>query len=301
MSTEKSHNQPQIVKANRLLAATVLNLIIFFAEIAGGLISNSLSLITDALHNLSDGLAIFVAWVANKISKRPSNLKKTFGYKRIEILAAFLNALILIAISLYLFYEAALRIISPEPVKGLIMLVVAIIGLLANLAAVLLLHRDAEKNINVKAAYLHLFGDTLSSVAVIIGGIFIYFFDLYWIDPVITILIGIYIIKETWKILKQTIDILMQGSPAGLDLDLIRQDLEQIPEIANIHHVHIWNMDDQSVHFECHVDLVENIRISETDNIYYMIEEILKETYHIGHLTIQFEYHKCDDKEMIHH
>lgn len=301
MSTEKSHNQPQIVKANRLLAATVLNLIIFFAEIAGGLISNSLSLITDALHNLSDGLAIFVAWVANKISKRPSNLKKTFGYKRIEILAAFLNALILIAISLYLFYEAALRIISPEPVKGLIMLVVAIIGLFANLAAVLLLHRDAEKNINVKAAYLHLFGDTLSSVAVIIGGIFIYFFDLYWIDPVITILIGIYIIKETWKILKQTIDILMQGSPAGLDLDLIRQDLEQIPEIANIHHVHIWNMDDQSVHFECHVDLVENIRISETDNIYYMIEKILRETYHIGHLTIQFEYHKCDDKEMIHH
>lgn len=301
MSTEKSHNQPQIVKANRLLAATVLNLIIFFAEIAGGLISNSLSLITDALHNLSDGMAIFVAWVANKISKRPSNLKKTFGYKRIEILAAFLNALILIAISLYLFYEAALRIISPEPVKGLIMLVVAIIGLLANLAAVLLLHRDAEKNINVKAAYLHLFGDTLSSVAVIIGGIFIYFFDLYWIDPVITILIGIYIIKETWKILKQTIDILMQGSPAGLDLDLVRQDLEQIPEIANIHHVHIWNMDDQSVHFECHVDLVENISISETDNIYYMIEEILKETYHIGHLTIQFEHHKCDDKEMIHH
>jgi len=301
MSTEKSHNQPQIVKANRLLAATVLNLIIFFAEIAGGLISNSLSLITDALHNLSDGMAIFVAWVANKISKRPSNLKKTFGYKRIEILAAFLNALILIAISLYLFYEAALRIISPEPVKGLIMLVVAIIGLLANLAAVLLLHRDAEKNINVKAAYLHLFGDTLSSVAVIIGGIFIYFFDLYWIDPVITILIGIYIIKETWKILKQTIDILMQGSPAGLDLDLVRQDLEQIPEIANIHHVHIWNMDDQSVHFECHVDLVENISISETDNIYYMIEKILKETYHIGHLTIQFEYHKCDDKEMIHH
>lgn len=301
MSTEKSHNQPQIVKANRLLAATVLNLIIFFAEIAGGLISNSLSLITDALHNLSDGMAIFVAWVANKISKRPSNLKKTFGYKRIEILAAFLNALILIAISLYLFYEAALRIISPEPVKGLIMLVVAIIGLLANLAAVLLLHRDAEKNINVKAAYLHLFGDTLSSVAVIIGGIFIYFFDLYWIDPVITILIGIYIIKETWKILKQTIDILMQGSPAGLDLDLVRQDLEQIPEIANIHHVHIWNMDDQSVHFECHVDLVENISISETDNIYYMIEEILKETYHINHLTIQFEHHKCDDKEMIHH
>jgi cobalt-zinc-cadmium efflux system protein len=299
MSTQEFHHHPS-VKANRLLVATILNLVIFFAEIAGGLISNSLSLITDALHNFSDGLAIFIAWMANKIGKRPSNLKKTFGYKRIEILAAFLNALILIAISLYLFYEAALRIIAPEPVKGLIMLIVAIIGLLANLAAVLLLHGDAKKNINVKAAYLHLFGDTLSSVAVIIGGVFIYFFDLYWLDPVITILIGIYIIKETWTILKQTIDILMQGSPEGIDIDEIRHDIEQIVEIENIHHVHIWNLDDQSVHFECHVDLQENIRISQTDGIYSQIEGILKEKYHISHLTIQFEHHKCDDKDMIH-
>lgn len=282
------------------MAVIILNLIIFFAEIAGGLISNSLSLITDALHNLSDGLAIFIAWVANKIGKRPSNLKRTFGYKRIEILAAFFNALVLIAISLYLFYEAVQRIISPEPVKGLIMLLVALIGLLANLSAVLLIRGDAKRNINVKAAYLHLFGDTLSSVAVIIGGIFIYFFDLFWLDPIITILIGIYIIKETWKILKQTIDILMQSSPAGLDLEEIRCDLEQIPEIANIHHVHIWNLDDQSVHFECHVDLVENYRVSETDIIFYKIENVLREKHHITHLTIQFEHQLCDDKDMIH-
>ena len=300
MSTHEHHNLPKSVRGNRLLAVTILNLIIFFAEIAGGLISNSLSLITDALHNLSDGLAIFIAWVANKIGKRPSNLKRTFGYKRIEILAAFFNALVLIAISLYLFYEAVLRIISPEPVKGLIMLIVAMIGLLANLAAVLLLSGDAKKNINIKAAYLHLFGDTLSSVAVIIGGIFIYFFDLFWLDPIITILIGIYIIKETWTILKQTIDILMQSSPAGLDLEQIRHDLEQISEIENIHHVHIWNLDDQSVHFECHVDLAENYRVSETDNIYYEIEKVLREKHHIGHLTIQFEHQLCDDKDMIH-
>jgi cobalt-zinc-cadmium efflux system protein len=300
MSHEESHNQQESIKANRLLTATVLNMVIFFAEIAGGLISNSLSLITDALHNLSDGLAIFIAWIASKIGKRPSNLKRTFGYKRIEILAAFLNALILIAISLYLFYEAALRMISPEPVKGLIMLIVAMIGLIANLVAVLLLHKDSKKNINIKAAYLHLFGDTLSSVAVLAGGIFIYYFNIYWLDPAITFIIGIYIIIETWTILKQTVDILMQGSPAGIDIDEIRQDLEQISEIGNIHHVHIWNLDDKSVHFECHVDLEENIRISDTDNIYSEIEEILRQKYHIGHLTIQFEHHKCDDKEVIH-
>jgi cobalt-zinc-cadmium efflux system protein len=113
-------------------------------------------------------------------------------------------------------------------------------------------------------------------------------------------LIGLYIIKQTWAILRQTIDILMQGSPAGMDLEMIRQDLEKIPEIANIHHVHIWNMDDQSVHFECHVDLKENSRISETESIYLNIEKLLKERHHISHLTIQFEYQRCDDKNMIH-
>jgi cobalt-zinc-cadmium efflux system protein len=300
MNPDKSHFDQGNIKGNRLIAVTILNFIIFIAEIAGGLISNSLSLISDGLHNLSDGIAIFIAWIANKISKRPSNSKRTFGYKRIEILAAFLNALILIAISLYLFYEALQRIFAPEPIKTEVMLIVALIGLFANLAAVLLMHRDSKKNLNVKAAYLHLLGDSLSSVAVIIGGIMIYFFDLFWLDPVITILIGIYIIKETWTILKQTVDILMQGSPAGMNLDLIRNDLEQIPEIANIHHVHIWNLDDQSIHFECHVALTENSRISETDDIYYKIEKVLKEKHLISHLTIQFEHHLCDDSEMIH-
>lgn len=299
MNLNERHNAP--IKENRLLAAIVLNFIISLAEIAGGLISNSLSLISDALHNLSDGLAIFIAWLANRISKKPSDAKRTFGYKRIEILAAFLNALILIAVSLYLFYEALLRIIEPEPVKGLIMLIIAAVGLIANLAAVLILRTDSKKNINVKAAYLHLFGDTLTSVAVIIGGILIYYFNIYWADPIITILIGLYIIRQTWTILKQTIDILMQGSPAGVDLELIRQDLENIPEIGNIHHLHLWNLDDQSIHFECHVDLSENIRISETDIIYSRIENILKEKHHISHLTIQFEHQRCNDNDNHHH
>jgi len=295
-----NHDHHIPVRGNRLLASALLNFIISIAEIIGGLLSNSLSLISDALHNLSDGIAIFIAWMANVVSKRPSNAKRTFGYKRIEILAAFFNALILIAVSVYLFYESVQRIIEPEPVKGMLMLIVAFIGLIANLIAVLLLRFDSKRNINVKAAYLHLIGDTLTSVAVITGGILIYFLDIYWIDPIITILIGLYIIKQTWAILRQTIDILMQGSPAGMDLEMIRQDLEKIPEIANIHHVHIWNMDDQSVHFECHVDLKENSRISETESIYLNIEKLLKERHHISHLTIQFEYQRCDDKNMIH-
>jgi len=298
MNHHSHHNSP--VKGNRLLAAVVLNFVISIAEIVGGLLSNSLSLISDALHNLSDGLAIFIAWIANLISKRPSNTKRTFGYKRVEILAALFNAVILIAVSIYLFYESIQRIIDPEPVKGLLMLIVAIIGLIANLIAVLLLRFDSKKNINVKAAYLHLMGDTLTSVAVIIGGILIYFLDIYWVDPVITILIGLYIIKQTWSILKQTIDILMQGTPEGLDLEQIRHDIEKIPEIANIHHVHLWNLDDQSIHFECHVDLMQDYRLSETCDIQLKIESLLHDNYDIGHVTIQFEYQRCDDKNMIH-
>jgi cobalt-zinc-cadmium efflux system protein len=294
------HNHHTEVKGGRLLAATLLNLAISVAEIAGGLISNSLSLISDALHNLTDGLATFIAWIANRISKRPSNLKRTFGYKRIEILAAVLNASVLVVVSFWLFYEAVIRLLHPEPVKGGLMIIIAGIGLVANLAAVLLLRGDSTKNINVRAAYLHLLGDTLTSVAVIIGGVLIYFLEIYWIDPVVTIIVGLYILKETLHILKQTNDILMQGVPEGLDLEVIRRDLEQIPELKNIHHVHLWNLDDHSIHFECHADLKRDYHLSETENIHSKIEALLKEKYDIGHVTVQFEYERCDDKGLVH-
>lgn len=294
----KNHNTE--VRAGRLLSATLLNLLISVAEIVGGLISNSLSLISDALHNLTDSLATFIAWVANRISKRPSNLKRTFGYKRIEILAAVLNAVVLVVVSIWLFYEAVIRLIHPEPVKGGLMILIAGIGLIANLAAVILLRGDSGKNINVRAAYLHLLGDTLTSVAVIIGGVLIYFLEIYWIDPVVTIIVGLYILKETIRILKQTNDILMQGVPEGLDLDVIRRDIENVPEVANIHHVHIWNLDDHSIHFECHADLKKDYHLSETSRIQARVEELLKEKYGIGHVTIQFEFERCDDKNIIH-
>jgi cobalt-zinc-cadmium efflux system protein len=284
-----------------LLIATILNAVITVAEVIGGIISNSLALLSDALHNLSDTIAVFIAYVANRYSKKPSNEKRTFGYKRVQILAALFNAVVLIVISVYLFYEAYLRLMEPEPIKGLIMLIVATIGLLANLAAVLLLRKDSGKNLNVKAAYIHLLSDTLSSVAVIIGGILIYLYDWYWLDPIITFLIGIYILKETWAILKETIDILMQGTPKNIDIKQVQQDIEGIDRIENIHHLHIWNLDDQSIHFECHVDLNENIDLKSTESIREKIVKLLEEKYKINHVTIQFEHKWCDDKDLIHH
>lgn len=283
-----------------LLIATVLNAVITIAEVIGGIISNSLALLSDALHNLSDTIAVFIAYIANRYSKKPSNEKRTFGYKRVQILAALFNAVVLIVISVYLFYEAYLRLLEPEPIKGLIMLIVATIGLIANLAAVLLLRKDSAKNLNIKAAYIHLLSDTLSSVAVIIGGVLIYLYEWYWLDPIITFLIGIYIIKETWSILKETIDILMQGTPKNIDIKKVQHDLESIDRIANIHHLHIWNLDDQSIHFECHVDLNENMDLKSTESIREQIVRLLEERYSINHVTIQFEHKWCDDKELIH-
>jgi cobalt-zinc-cadmium efflux system protein len=302
-SHHHNHKQAHSEKDNtekNLLFSTFLNLAVTIAEIIGGLISNSLALISDALHNLGDTSALFIAYLANLISKRNHTSKKTFGYKRIEILAALFNAVILAVIIVYLFIEAYHRLRNPEPVKGLIMFIVALIGFFANLFSVVLLKKYSGKSINIRAAYLHLLGDTVSSVVVIITAVLIYFFGLYWIDPVVTFLLGIYLLKETFMILKETLDILMQATPQGLDLAYLKTVLEAIPEIDNIHHVHAWNLNDQDIHFECHIDLKSDIRISETEKIKTMIHDILLNKFNINHVTIQYEYNCCEDKNMIH-
>jgi cobalt-zinc-cadmium efflux system protein len=186
------------------------------------------------------------------------------------------------------------------PIKGLVMLIVAVVGLLANLFSVLLLRKHAPHSINIRAAYLHLIGDTLSSVVVILTAILIYFFTIFWIDPLVTFLLGIYLLWETYRILKVALDILMQATPPGLDLNRVKESLETIPAIDNIHHVHAWNLSDQDIHFECHVDLKSDIRISETEIIRDAINKILKERFNITHVTIQYEYNCCEDKNMIH-
>jgi cobalt-zinc-cadmium efflux system protein len=294
-----THSEGENTERN-LLLSVLLNLVVTIAEVVGGLISNSLALLSDALHNLGDTSAIFIAFLANLISKKEGTSKRTFGFKRIEILAALFNAIILVVIIIYLFIEAWHRLRNPMPIKGLVMLIVAVIGLLANLFSVLLLKKHSGQNINIRAAYLHLIGDTVSSFVVIFTAILIYFFNIYWIDPLVTFVLGIYLLWETYRILKVALDILMQATPPGLDLNQVKEALETIPAIDNIHHVHAWNLSDQDIHFECHVDLISDIRISETETIRDAINEILKEKFMITHVTIQYEYNCCADKNMIH-
>jgi len=305
MSHTHHHNKHQEITEHdhtgkNLLISTLLNLIISVAEVVGGLFSNSLALISDALHNLGDTSALFIAYLANLISRKDHSPQKTFGYKRIEILAALFNAIVLAVIIVYLFIEAVQRLSNPEPVKGLIMFIVAVVGLLANLFSVILLRKNAGSSINIKAAYLHLLGDTISSIVVIITAVLIYFFNLYWIDPLVTFLLGIYLLRETYLIVREAVDILMQSTPHGLDLNNVKSALEAIPEIDNIHHVHVWNLNDQDIQFECHIDLRSDYKVSETANIQAMVKEILLNKFNINHVTLQYEYNCCEDKNMIH-
>jgi len=177
-------------------------------------------------------------------------------------------------------------------------LIVASIGLAANIAGTLLLKRGSANNLNIRAAYFHLLSDAVSSFAVIIGAVFIIFYKIYWIDPLLTILISIYILVETYKIVKESVDILMMSNPEGIDLNEIKTIVEKIPAILNIHHVHLWKLNDNNIHFEAHIE-VNDIYVSETTEIQRQIEQKLHDMYEINHTTLQFECDKCDEKKLV--
>jgi cobalt-zinc-cadmium efflux system protein len=288
------------ISEKKLLVTVILNFVITVAEVIGGLISNSLALLSDALHNLGDSIAVFITYLAHFISKKDPDKRKTFGYKRIEILAAFINSTFLVAICIFLIYEAVQRFRNPRQIDGLVMLIVAFIGFLANGFAVFLLKPDSSKNLNIRAAYLHLLGDTLSSALVIAGGILIYFFKIGWLDPVITILISLYIMKESYNLIKDSVNILMQSAPDQLNLENIKKDIEMFPEVLNIHHIHAWNLNEREIHFEGHIDLNKDLQVSQTDVIRKKIESLLAEKYNITHFTLQIEFGCCNETEMIH-
>lgn len=302
MSHQQPHiRDPQFRTPNKtnIIISILLNFVITIAEFIGGILSNSLALLSDALHNLSDTFAIFISYLALIVGKKGSTRKNTFGYKRVEILAALLNAVILVVISLYLFYEAYQRLMAPEPVKGKTMLIVATIGLIANLVSVILLNRDSKNSLNIKAAFIHLLGDTLSSVGVIVASLLIYFYDLYWVDPLLTFIIGLFILYGTYGILKETIEILMQATPSDISIRQVKSELEQDSRVENIHHIHIWRLSDHQVHFECHADLARNFSMEEADSIRRDLEQRLLDNFRINHITIQMEYHTCQDKSPI--
>lgn len=281
---------------SKLLLSVLLNSIITIAEVIGGMISGSLALLSDSLHNFNDTMALGISYIAIRVGEKERNEKYTFGYKRAEILGAFTNSVILVGVGLFLIYQAYIRFLHPSPINSAIMLIVAFIGLFANLFTALLLHTHAHESMNVKSAYLHIVGDTVSSIAVILGGFAILWWNIVWVDPLLTILISIYIIHGGFKILRSTVDILMETSP-DIDLEEIKNEIEKIEGVRNAHHFHAWRVGEKDVFLECHVD-VEDMPISQAQKIIDEIQRRL-EKFGITHVTIQMECGRCKLKDTI--
>ncbi|MHB2153328.1 cation diffusion facilitator family transporter [Calditrichota bacterium GD2] len=296
-----SHGQDDTrLPTTRLLITMALNFAITIAELIGGLLSGSLSLISDALHNFSDGIAIIISYIALKLKKRSVTPRHTFGLKRAEIFAAALNSGVLLVITLYLFYHAAIRLINPAVIKGDLMIVVAGIGLIANVIGTWLLARPAKNSLNLKSAYLHLLADAISSFAVLLGGVAIYYWNIFWVDPILTILIGLYILKESYHILQGAIHILMEGAPTNISIDEVKQAVESLPEVNNLHHIHLWMVGDNDIHLEGHVD-VKDMLLSESGQLLNKIEHLLQDKFNIKHVTLQFECNHCSNAYTIGH
>ncbi|MFH1197985.1 MAG: cation diffusion facilitator family transporter [bacterium] len=277
----------------------LLNFIITIAQIVGGVISGSLALISDAMHNFSDGISVIISFIALKLKSRENSPTHTFGLKRAEILAAVINAVVLIVIYIFLFYEAVQRFFAPQKIEPGLMSIVAIIGLLANIVGALLLKRDAQTSINIKSSYLHLLSDSVSSVAVVLGGVAIALWNIMWIDPMLTILIGIYIFRQSYSILSDAIHVLMEGAPPDISIEEIKKLIEKIPGVDNLHHIHLWMVGDNDVHLEAHLN-VKDMMISESDKLRGRVEEILHQNFNINHITLQFECNLCPGNELIH-
>jgi len=282
----------------RLFVTMTLNFIITVAEIVGGLLSGSLALLSDALHNFSDGISMVISYIAIRLKLRPNTFRHTFGLKRAEVFAAVINSSALLAITVFLFIEAANRFAHPEPIRGTVMLVVASVGLAANVVGSVLLHRGAKNSMNIKAAYLHLFTDAISSVGVILGGIAISLWHIYWIDPVLTILIGLYIIKEILEILMVTVHTLMEGVPGNLSVQEIGAAIEATPGVLGVHHLHLWSVGENDTHFEAHI-VTDDKPLSNADDIRTKTARMLSERFDINHATLQMECGSCPDSGLI--
>lgn len=284
------------LSGKKIFWVTVLNATITLVEIIGGILSGSLALLSDAVHNLSDTVALAMSYFANKIACRPNDAKRTYGYKRAEILSAFINSGVLLVISGVLIVEAFKRFKSPESINGTLMIAVALVGLIANLFSVFLLEKDAHNSLNIRSSYLHLISDTVSSVGVLAGGIAIKLWGIVWIDPIITILVSLYILRETWLVMKKTVAILMQTS-AVLDYEAIKDDIEKLDLVKNIHHIHSWMSNEKTIYFEAHITL-DDILLSDVEKVYEKIELLLTEQYGVSHITLQAEVDKCCDKSI---
>lgn len=292
------HIDVEDTSGSRLLITLGLNLLIPIAQVIGGLYAHSMALISDAAHNFSDFTAVLIAYVANRIGMKGATTSNTFGYRRAEILAAVFNVALLLGAGVFIIYMAAHRLHHPEMVLGRWVAIIAAVGVVGNGLSAWLLHRDSKHNLNVRGAFLHMLGDLLTSVVVLVNGVVLMFKPWYWLDPVLSILIALFIFKNCWSILKEATRILMNATPPNIDIQRVRDCLERIPGIIGVHYLHAWNVSSSSVAFSCHV-VVPDQRLSEVDDLSTSVARQLHDRFGIDHPILQFETSPCGNGSVL--
>ena len=266
--------------------AVAINLILTVAQVIGGIFAGSLSLIADALHNFSDAVALIIAYAARRIARQPADARMTFGYRRIEAVAALINYTTLIVIGLYLVYEAVLRFVDPSPVAGWIVVIVAGIALAVDLATAALTYSLSKTSVNIRAAFLHNLADALGSVAVIVAGTLVLLFGWHWVDPLATLMIAGYILWQSATEMPQVARILMLGSPPDIDTDGVIDAVENVPGVASVHHVHFWLMGEHEGALDAHIVLQDG---AEPAEVRARIRDMLASDYDLHHSTLETE------------
>ena len=296
-----SHHHHHISKSHssKILFTIFLNIGITVAQIIGGLLSGSLALLSDALHNFTDVISLIISYIASIFSSKDASEKRTFGYKRAEILAAFVNAATLVVIAVILIKEAIERFFNPQTIESDLVIILSLVAILGNGFSVLLLKSQSQRNMNMKSAYLHLLTDMLASIAVLIGGLLMKYFEIFWIDSLLTLAIALYLIYVSVDLLFQSYRVLMLFTPEHVNIEKIVNKVNTINGVSLLHHVHVWQLNDDEIHLEAHLDFKENLEISEFDDILIEIENLLKTDFGINHITIQPEYNKPDSKDII--
>lgn len=288
------HNHEQTAPVGRkLLYGIILSVTILIVEIIGGLLSNSLALLSDAGHVLTDIIALGLSWYGVRQATRPSNNRMTFGYHRVGVIIAIVNALSIFAIAGVILYEAYHRFQQVQAVNSPLMMAIALIGLAANIVVVFWLRGEQKGNINVRSAFWHALGDALASIGVIVGGLMILITKQNWIDPLVSVIISLIILSSAWGILREGFRVLLEATPKDVDIQAMIDSIKQVAGVKDVHDVHVWSISPELRSMNGHV-LINNVSTSQAAEIREKIEEVVREKYRVGHTTLQMECDSCD-------
>ncbi|MEQ8601837.1 MAG: cation diffusion facilitator family transporter [Marivibrio sp.] len=289
----KRPGDPEAMGDAKLLWAVAANMALTAGQVAGGLISGSLALVADALHNFSDAASLLLALVARKIGRKPADAGHSFGYRRAELIAALINLTVLVVLGLFLIYEAAWRLVEPEPIQGWIVVIVAGFALAVDVATAVLTFAMAQRSINVKAAFIHNLADAGASLAVIVGGTLILLYDWVWVDALLTLAIALYVLWQGLAMMPQTIHILMEGAPEAIQRPEVVDAMRSVEGVEGVHHVHIWRLDEGRTALEAHVVIADQAvqagDLARLETIKAELKALLSERFEIAHSTLEFE------------